>query len=102
MSSNFHPRAGAATLTSAAQPCAVSFHLHGVAAEGGTETASGTSPNDRMPLKRRRLVVLGRAAFGIEGVQVRVLHLLGGFLVTTTSVPPSARASPADISTSRR
>jgi hypothetical protein len=57
------------------EPGTVPFHLHGVATEGGTEGPVSLG-SDEMPLKRRRLVVLGPAVFGIEGVQVGVLHVL--------------------------
>src|ERR1039457_5380365 len=62
------------TANAGGEPGAVPFHLHGVAAEGGTERPV-TLCHNGMPLKRRRLVVLGPAVFGIEGVQVGVLHV---------------------------
>jgi hypothetical protein len=61
------------------EPRAVGFHPHGVAAESGAERPV-TRCDDGMPFKRRRLVVLGPVAFGIESMQVGVLHLLPGIL----------------------
>ena len=59
------------------EPRAVGFHLHGVAAGGDAERPV-TLGHDGKSLHRRRLVVLGPAGFGIEGVQVGVLHVLPG------------------------
>jgi hypothetical protein len=59
------------------EACAVAVHLRGVAVQGGAERLVARC-DDRMPRKRRRLVVLGRIVFGVEGVQVGVLHVLPG------------------------
>ena len=54
-----------------------------------------------MPRKRRRLVVLGPVVFGVEGVQVGVLHVLPG-IPGGRRPGPLAAGIPLAASASRR